>query len=413
MKTYNQLLNTLDEAAVNSHMTHIADMIFIDGVSGTRKAIDFLRDVRDMLRNNGAKPSGAISIKFDGAPSVVAGIDPSDGQFFVAKKGIFNKNPVVYKTQADIDADLQGELHTKFSILLPELKLLNIKGIIQGDLMFTREDLQMEDIDGERCVVFHPNTIAYAVPADSDLGRTLLKARVGIVFHTKYTGNDFASLSASFGEELTTDLTHVDSVWAIDAVYKDLTGKANFTPAESKSVDAQLSKIGKLFQSLSKDVVEHLQKDPEGQKLVLIYINSRVRSAAAAEQGDKIAAGFLKFVTDRYQKEIESKKSAKGQDAAMQKRMRLMEYLTQVSLKDLAAVFDLAYSLDAVKNDIVKVLNRASNLKTLIKTKDGFKVTDQEGFVAISSSGDAVKLVDREVFSYQNFSPEVLKGWSK
>ena len=32
-------------------------------------------------------------------------LDPSDGKFFVAKKGIFNKNPKVYKTDADVDAD--------------------------------------------------------------------------------------------------------------------------------------------------------------------------------------------------------------------------------------------------------------------------------------------------------------------
>ena len=408
MKTVKEFL---DEAKVNQHLDHLADMIFLDGIAGTRRAINFLRDVRDMLRNDGAKPAGTIQTKFDGAPSVVSGIDPTDGKFFVAKKGVFNKNPKVYKEQADIDADLSGELHAKFSLLLPELKKLNIKGIIQGDLMFTKDDLKVEDVHGEQCVVFHPNTIAYAVPVDSELGKTIRTAKVGIVFHTKYTGSDFASLSASFGEELTTDLTHTSSVWAIDAVYKDLTGKANFTPLESASVDKQLSKIGKLFQSLKPEVVNHLHKDPEGQSLVLIYINSRVRDAKAIESGDKIAAGFLKFVTDRYQKEIDSKKSQKGQDNSTQKRVRMLEYLTQVPIKDLANVFDLAYALDAVKNDIVVVLNRASNLKTLVKTKDGFKVTSQEGFVAINSDGDAVKLVDRAVFSFQNFSPDVIKGF--
>lgn len=408
-----QEFKLLQEAGVNSHMAHAQDLVFIEGVSGTKKTINFLRDVRDMLRNDGGKSSGMVQTKWDGAPAIVTGIDPTDGKFFVAKKGIFNKTPKVYKTQEDIDADLQGELHTKFSLLLPELKKLNIRGIIQGDLMFTKDDLKTETIDGISCVVFHPNTIAYAAPIDSDLGRSIMRANIGIVFHTKYTGSDFASLSANFGEELTKDLKHSDSAWVVDATYKDLTGKANFTMAESAQVDKQLTRIGKLFQASSADIINHFQKDAEAQSLVLIYINSRVRQAKAVESGSKIAADFLQFVIDRYQKEIEAKKSQKGQDTQTQKRIRLMQYLTQISMKDLATIFDLAYAIDAVKNDMVNVLNRASNLKTLIKTKDGFKVTGQEGFVAINTAGDAIKLVDRFSFSYQNFSPDVLKGWSK
>jgi hypothetical protein len=50
-------------------MTHIADYVFLEGVYGTRKAINFLRGVRDMLQNDGAK-STAVTVKFDGAQSV-------------------------------------------------------------------------------------------------------------------------------------------------------------------------------------------------------------------------------------------------------------------------------------------------------------------------------------------------------
>ena len=80
----------------NTHMTHIEDKVLYGGVNGTRQAIFALRDMRDMLRWDG----GRVSVKWDGAPAVFAGTDPSDGKFFVAKKGIFNKNPKVYKTDA-------------------------------------------------------------------------------------------------------------------------------------------------------------------------------------------------------------------------------------------------------------------------------------------------------------------------
>lgn len=401
------------EAKANTHLTHIADLVFLEGVNGTRKAINFLRDVRDMLKNDGAKTRSNITVKWDGAPAVIAGIDPTDGKFFVAKKGIFNKNPKVYKTQADIDADLSGELHTKFQILLPELKKLGIKGIVQGDLMFTHDDLKTTEIDGKTYFTFHPNTIMYAVPRSSDIGQFIGSAKVGVVFHTKYTGTDFASLEASFGEALTTNFKQVSSVWAVDAMYEDQTGKANFTAAESEYVTSKLSHIGKLFNSVSAEIINHIQKDQEIQDLVMIYINSRVRANKGAESGIKIAGGFMEFVHDRYQKEIDAKKSEKGKQTSSDKRIRALTYLNSVSAADLGVVFDLAYEIDAVKNKIVEVLNRAQKINTFLKTQNGFRVTSPEGFVAINSDGDAVKLVDRFTFAAANFSPDFLKGWQR
>lgn len=405
----------LHEAKVNSHMTHTADLVFLEGVDGTRKAINFLRDVRDMLKNDGAK-STKVTVKYDGAPAVVCGIDPTDGKFFVAKKGIFNKTPKVYKTQADIDADLSGELHTKFSILLPELKKLGIKGIIQGDLMFTHDDLKTTEIDGKTYFTFHPNTILYAVPQDSALGKQISAAKIGIVFHTKYTGNDFASLEASFGESLTNNLKKVKSVWAVDAMYEDQTGRANFTPAESAQVTTKLSAIGKLFSSVKADIINHINKDQEALDLVMIYINSRVRQGSTRESGYKIATGFLQFVHDRYAKDIESKKQDKGKTGSIAKRERVIKYLLSVDIKELGKVFDLAYDIDDVKNDIIKVMNRASNLNHFLRTTNGYKITNPEGFVAINSDGDAVKFVDRMEFSAANFgggAEKVLRGWEK
>ena len=96
----------------NTHMTHIEDAVIHGGVNGTRQAIMGLRGLRDMLQGT---HKGGLSVKWDGAPAVFAGIDPSDQQFFVAKKGIFNKNPMVYKTKADVDADTSGELNVKLN----------------------------------------------------------------------------------------------------------------------------------------------------------------------------------------------------------------------------------------------------------------------------------------------------------
>ena len=67
-----------------------------------------------------------------------------------------------------------------------------------------------------------------------------------------------------------------------------------------------------------------------------------------------------------------------------------------------------------VKLKLINKLNKLNSLETFIKTRKGFKVTGQEGYVAIDTiGGDAVKLVDRMEFSYNNFSPDILKGWDK
>ena len=108
--------NQLSEAAgKNTHMIHIEDLILDGGVKGARQAILALRSLRDMLSGN-AKSAVDVTVKWDGAPAVFAGEDPSDGSFFVAKKGIFNANPKIYKSHAEIDADTSGDLSKKLKM---------------------------------------------------------------------------------------------------------------------------------------------------------------------------------------------------------------------------------------------------------------------------------------------------------
>ena len=123
----------------NTHMTHIEDKVLYGGVKGTREAINALRNIRDMLAG---KSSSKLSTKWDGAPAIFCGEDPRDGEFFVAKKGVFNKNPKVYKTDAEIDADTSGDLADKLKLALKHLKPLGIKQVIQGDFLFTKQDLR-------------------------------------------------------------------------------------------------------------------------------------------------------------------------------------------------------------------------------------------------------------------------------
>ena len=121
-------------------------------------------------------------------PAIFAGIDPEDGKFFVAKKSVFNVNPKLYKSVAEIDADLSGQLNAKFKVALEEFSKLGITGVLQGDLMFT-DDVETTDIEGKKYYTFQPNTIVYAVDVNSDLGKKIKNAKIGVVWHTTYKGN--------------------------------------------------------------------------------------------------------------------------------------------------------------------------------------------------------------------------------
>jgi hypothetical protein len=215
-------LSTFITEEKNLHMEHLEDLVLNDGVEGAQQIFRFLNATRDMLAGH-TKTRMSATVKWDGAPSIFAGVDPSDGKFFVAKKGIFNKNPKVYKTQADIDADLDGELATKFSTALREFKKLGItKGVYQGDLMFTKGDVKVETLDDVKFYTFQPNTIVYAVPVDSSLGKKIKAASIGVVWHTTYEGDSFETMKATFAKGIVQHLKKVATIWMDDATYKDV-----------------------------------------------------------------------------------------------------------------------------------------------------------------------------------------------
>src|SRR6056300_1716432 len=223
----------------NTHMTHIEDSVIYGGVKGAKEAILALRSLRDMLAGN-AKGSSDVTVKWDGAPAVFAGIDPTDGQFFVAKKGIFNKDPKVYKSVEDVKADTSGDLQAKLIVAFEELSKLGIKGVLQGDMMYTKSDLKSKKINGVPHITFQPNTIVYAVPTDSTGGKKIKASKMGIVFHTSYSGTSFENMTASFNIDLSS-LKSVPSVWYQDAKTPDLTGTGLMDAKETIKVTAALS----------------------------------------------------------------------------------------------------------------------------------------------------------------------------
>lgn len=397
----------------NLHMTHAEDAVIDGGVNGTRNVINYFRALRDMLSGNTSAPIN-ISVKWDGAPAVFAGTDPSDGKFFVAKKGIFNKNPKVYKTDADIDADTSGDLNEKLKLALAELPKLGIEGVVQGDFLYSRDDLKEDTIDGEPHITFHPNTIVYAIPKKSELAKKILRSKIGVVWHTRYRGDSFETMRASFGEEIASDLKEVSSVWSVDAVFKDVSGSATFTAIESAKVTKMLSEAGKIFRTIKRETLNGLSDNSDLNMRVNVYINSKVREGQRVGNPKLFVKGLIDSIESYYQKEADKRKTAAGKQAQTQKMDAALQYFKNNSAADIEKVFQLYNLLVDIKHVFVDKLNKVGGLKTLLKTAKGYEVTGQEGFVAIDHYGkNALKLVDRLQFSKANFSDEYIKGWQR
>ena len=393
----------------NTHMTHIEDKVLYGGVKGTREAINALRELRDMLAG---KTDAKLSVKWDGAPAIFCGEDPSDGKFFVAKKGIFNANPKVYKTNAEVDADTSGELAKKLKEALKYLSTLGIKGVIQGDFLFSKSDVtKKETIDGKNYTTFHPNTIIYAVPYDQ--AKSVRDAKIGVVWHTTYTGKDFASMRASYGVDVS-KFKKTKNVWSQDAMLTNV-GEATLTAKETEEVNKHLTNCGKLFNKISGSTLRELEGNQMLAQHIEQYNNTFVREGQLLPPSASHVNGLIKWIDKKYKGEMDKRKTDKGKKTQQDKLDIIMKFFSTTNKKSLINMFDLQKSIVLAKLKLINKLNSIENTDAFVQTKKGYKVrTGAEGFVAIDKlGGDAVKLVDRMEFSYNNFSPDVLKGWDK
>jgi len=393
----------------NVHLEHLEDEVLNGGTDGVKTATDFLIALRDMLAGK-SKGETDITMKWDGAPAVFCGKDPSDGRFFVGTKGVFANNPKLCKTEGDVDEYYSGSgLNPKLKLALKLLSQANIptKEVWQGDLMWTSGELEKTTIEGKSYTTFQPNTIVYAVPSGTPLDSEIKKAQLGIVFHTKYTGGPtLGDMKASFGVDASR--TKAKGCWIKDASIRDLGGTVSFTQKETRVIDRFISLIEKLMNKVDKSVLNAIAEDNKLTIDIKAYINKNVREGQPIRDTARMAAGVIKHVETKYMKEIDKLKTQASRDkktAAMQLLLdTLLERKDQIKM-----IFDVMRAFQVCKNFITHKLEKIKGMTdTFVKTDTGFKVTNPEGFVAISG-GKAVKLIDRLEFSMNNFN--AIKNW--
>jgi hypothetical protein len=394
----------------NLHLEHLEDNVLNSGVAGARESINFLQSLRDMLAGK-AQSHVNVTTKWDGAPSIFVGTNPENGKFFVGTKSVFNKNAKLNYTDEDIDENhTSAGLNEKLKIALAYLPKLGIKGILQGDMMFTKDDLKNETIDGHEYIVFQPNTIVYAVPVESKLAKTMQAAQLGVVFHTSYTGKEIENMKASFN----IDLGHLHTtkdVWFRDASFTDASGTATFTAEETKQLSSILSTAGRTFQTIPAMALNRIAASSTHLEQIKTFNNTKVRAGQKIVNPALHTKQLMQYVENKLNKEILAAKKEDTKDKRIKEKAEVMRFYRSNYIA-LTHIFELMNLIVDAKLMIIRKLETIKSIGTFVRTDNGFKITAPEGFVAVDRiKGSALKLVDRLEFSHQNFT--AAKNWSK
>ena len=390
----------------NTHLEHLEDMVFNNGYAGAQEALNFIDSLRSMLAD-GAGHNTKLTVKWDGSPAIICGIDPEDSKFFVGTKAVFSKgNPRRCKSMGDILEYYpdQPELQEILRAALKYIAKLNIRGVVQGDLMFTPGTVTTEDMNGESCYVFTPNTITYAVPVNSAIGQRIGKAKIGIIFHTNYTGETIDTMVADFGVNVS-GFTQVSDVWFDDATYKDYTGLASLTPEENAKIQSYLSAAVNTMAKIGQQRFDIVLGDKEFTRMVKPFVNKLIRAGNYAVEPTKFLNDFIQHYEAEMMKGIEGLSGGiEGKPAqARIKKIKDKEQWIADNSNTLTGVLATYKRIIELKHMILHKLAQVEGIGTFQKTNDGYKVTAPEGFVAIGHDGDAIKLVDRLTFSRTNF----------
>jgi len=392
----------------NTHLEHLEDNILNGGSQGGKEAVAFLRSLGDMLDQGGADTR--VTVKWDGAPAVICGTNPENGRFFVGTKSVFNKtDPKIIYSEEDVERMYApGQLAEKLKASYKYLSTLSIPEVVQGDLLFT-DDKYEATIGGDTCIAFQPNTIVYAVPKDSDIGQKIGEAKLGIVFHTAYSGRTLDTMSASFGN---INVQGNTNVFVTSSDFKNASGEANMTSAEKTTYINLVNKTEGSLKQASRFL--DLMKVNDMNKFTLnimfkTFFNTYVRQGRSLVGARNTARDFAQYFSNALDKEIDKKKMKSTKDKYLELKNKGLKFISDNQQAIYMTVASYM-NLQAAKNFMIRKLQKVNTFGTFLRTPDGYRVTAPEGFVAIRS-GQALKLVDRLEFSRANFTAD--KNWEK
>ena len=391
------------------HLEHIEDEMLNHGVDGCTASVSAMKEMLKML---GKKPSsGYMQTKWDGAPSVVCGKHPITGRFFVGTKSVFNKEPKLCHFDDDVDVYYSGDLATKLKTALQYFKPLGITGVVQGDLLFTEKDKKTVTVNNENLITFTPNTITYGVPVNSDMGKKISTAKIGVVFHTHYNGDDLSSMTASAGAPTsefskTTDCVVIEN----DTPMADVavpTNTLQLFERNTNTIESMCKKSGKFLNTLVDNMGTSGDKKFHIASYLKQFFNNEIKEGRSISDSQKAIKSIGEFYRTKMNKEVEKMKSVQKQAERRKQMYDGMAYLED-NITEFDAMFTLYRKMQENKEIVIKALDNLETFRTFVQTDKGYKVTGPEGYV-LHHDGDMIKLVNRIEFSYNNFT--LAKQW--
>jgi hypothetical protein len=388
---------------VLQHLTHLEELVLTSKSQGLNIAIQFLKELYETLKGK-TDSKTFVSVKFDGAPSIICGYNPENKKFFVSTKSLGNVTPKINYTEEDVDKN-HGHapgLAKKLKIALKFLPSVIKDGIYQGDFMFDKEDLKQQNVEGEDLILFKPNTITYAVPQHSPLGQRILTSNVGVVFHTKYHGKSLQTLTKSSDVNVS-EFNQSQDVFIDDAKFKDVSGIATFTKEESNKISSLIDNSSTIGNKIKWEEI------PDTLYLNLnTFINSLIRQGRFIQKPLEEYDNFVNWVNEKGQKAVNELKTEKGKQ---RKQQALEEFISTINSNknNILNLLNLTKKLEQAKMLFINKYNSAIKTKQFLTQPDGtLKVAAPEGYVAVDHLGNMVKFVSRLDFSAANFA--VSKG---
>ena len=426
-----KLMSLYEAAGKNLHMTHVDELPILvgkDGIETSLEAMDKAFEKVMGMRDEGV----TLNVKWDGAPAVYAGWHPESGEFLLALKSLFAKKPKIIYTPEDAE-EYYGDKPDLRDKILATLQILQGTNFIpqgeiwQGDFLFAGDDLEQVNIDDVTHYVFQPNTLLYAVVAESDVGRDIANARVGIVWHTRYKGSTLETMTSTFDidEDEIAGRPAVPGLWAVSPHYT-YTGEPVGDIINTDQFDQLRSHVLILESRLDPVNEDYLQALEQSRNALAqqfnAMINHYIRDGLLDDLDPSRAADqFLSYLADKFSRRREdyeakgrSPAQIRGVDRDHERLRNIVTEPVQTALNVLAAI---QKALNQMKLQMLEGLNKMATRGGVIKTylvrreEAVMEPASHEGFVIQTTEGIPLKFVDREQFSKANFSPEYKKGW--
>jgi len=356
------------------HLPHLEDLIF---QMGPKEFVGYVSDIE--LAHKTADT--ALTIKYDGSPSLVAGIDSTDNRFFVATKGFFNKTPVMYKSQDDIDKIANPGLAHVMSHAFAKLKDHPFCGcILQGDVMWCPGSVT-EHAQG---AFSKTNVLSYKKEVNSDLG---------IVWHTVYdkSGEAFAAGTTEFWAVLNR-LFHHGFVYGSTVWHGTPTLPA--TPTRVVNLDVLLNRIRH-----AADQITALHDGPDDHEREYWKTHfPNIRDPEVLKQD------YARSVHQAYEKEKAKFKTQKKHDELNLAVFDALRHAARDNHFRMASYFHLYWLVLEYKRQRLYGYEHSGRLKpyTYDVETDVYLPAAIEGLVYRPNDGVACKLVDRDYFTRLN-----------